>query len=476
MIPFVKIYHTNDSVVNFDLTPYLRSMQLAIGSEATKNSATIELINYQNALDGQGFTINDSNFTIYLDWQPITTQDPIMTATLTTIAMPTNNDGKSHYKLKVTDKTAMFLNKVWAFSYQADSLIEGQATNAPRIIKNVIGHLNNLDASTSDDLTTNNVATTKRDGSAFPTGISISKIWKPGYEWITELSQPEYTNEDRPYIFYVDANNDLHWQYPEQKPITELTSSVNTSTTTIPVNSTSGYPSFGFIAIEEEIIFYTSKTSTSFTNCTRGYKESDAATHAAGTQVSGLVLWPGRQDVYNLDVNSTEESTYNFIIYNAGPTPSGYDYLYYSLDPAQVGKKFRMKFVQWAGIAKDLTSRDMALTTFADGFPTAYPFTTSWGVIVSNDDDYQAEFILELQKRADAKARAYYVIGRQKFSGKVQMRGNTAYNINDTVTVYQPKYSRVDFMRVKDVKHQLNESSWITDLELEEDPGIINLE
>ena len=52
---------------------------------------------------------------------------------------------------------------------------------------------------------------------------------------------------------------------------TKLTSSINSSVTTISVSSTNGFPETnGYIQIGTEIIFYRTKTSTQFVDCVRG--------------------------------------------------------------------------------------------------------------------------------------------------------------------------------------------------------------
>jgi hypothetical protein len=75
----------------------------------------------------------------------------------------------------------MLLNKVWA-----ETIEEVTNFNAPDSIINIVGHLNDLDGKDESDshMTTNNVSTTKKDGTAFPRPVVISKIWKPGYEWL----------------------------------------------------------------------------------------------------------------------------------------------------------------------------------------------------------------------------------------------------------------------------------------------------
>jgi hypothetical protein len=68
---------------------------------------------------------------------------------------------------------------------------------------------------------------------------------------------------------------------------TALTGNItNVSTTPIPVTSTTGFESSGFIIIENEIIQYTGKTTTTFTGITRGVKSTTNVAHNTGAAVS----------------------------------------------------------------------------------------------------------------------------------------------------------------------------------------------
>jgi hypothetical protein len=68
---------------------------------------------------------------------------------------------------------------------------------------------------------------------------------------------------------------------------TNLSSSVGVADTTINVVSTSGFGGLGYIIIDNETIYYTSITSTSFTGCVRGSCNTFAATH----NNNELVTW-----------------------------------------------------------------------------------------------------------------------------------------------------------------------------------------
>ena len=66
---------------------------------------------------------------------------------------------------------------------------------------------------------------------------------------------------------------------------TDLTMTITSENTTIPVTSTSGYLSSDYIYIGSEQIYYTATDDSNFLSCTRGYGGSDAAPHAVGSMV-----------------------------------------------------------------------------------------------------------------------------------------------------------------------------------------------
>jgi hypothetical protein len=64
-----------------------------------------------------------------------------------------------------------------------------------------------------------------------------------------------------------------------------LSSTINSSVTTITVGSTTGFLVHGALYIDDELMYYTSKTSTQFTGITRGTSGTTAASHASGSLV-----------------------------------------------------------------------------------------------------------------------------------------------------------------------------------------------
>jgi len=79
-------------------------------------------------------------------------------------------------------------------------------------------------------------------------------------------------------------------KYPVVEVTTNLDGAIVTTTTTITVNSTSGFATTSTLTIGTEQISYVGKTDTTFTNCTRGANSSTAATHSDDAEVVWMVV------------------------------------------------------------------------------------------------------------------------------------------------------------------------------------------
>jgi len=66
---------------------------------------------------------------------------------------------------------------------------------------------------------------------------------------------------------------------------TTLSTTVNTTATTFTVSSTAGFLAHGKLQIENELVYYTGKNSTTFTGVTRGTSGTTAASHTGGAGV-----------------------------------------------------------------------------------------------------------------------------------------------------------------------------------------------
>ena len=81
---------------------------------------------------------------------------------------------------------------------------------------------------------------------------------------------------------------DLHVTQEDDVTANLLNGAINTSVTTITVDSTTGFSSTGTIYIESEQVTYTGVSSTTFTGCTRGANSTTAASHADDGRVAKL--------------------------------------------------------------------------------------------------------------------------------------------------------------------------------------------
>ena len=79
--------------------------------------------------------------------------------------------------------------------------------------------------------------------------------------------------------------------YDNTNQSTLLDGGINSSVTTVTVDSTSGFEDIGTILIGEEQITYTAKTATTFTTCTRGANSTTAAAHSDDATVTRANVW-----------------------------------------------------------------------------------------------------------------------------------------------------------------------------------------
>jgi hypothetical protein len=73
----------------------------------------------------------------------------------------------------------------------------------------------------------------------------------------------------------------------------QLNGSRTSGDTTIIVDSTTGFPASGVLAIGTELITYAAKTGTDFTGCVRGTNGTTAASHLDNAIVTNATLWTG---------------------------------------------------------------------------------------------------------------------------------------------------------------------------------------
>jgi len=216
MIPFYKIIWHKPDGGTVDLGRYCTkfTVKKAIQSKANIASFTLQLTPLTLAgtdfLDADGnlrFQM-DQQINVYLADEPIDTSNSahLLSALTITNVQPNLTADSVIVKIDAMDKTAHLLSKAGAKTYTG---------TAPEIIRDII---NQWAPEISAELDTNGgyIQTTPGGtASSFPTK-TYAYVYKPIFDAIDELSQPSYTSDDRPYIFWVDENNNFHWVYPDQ--------------------------------------------------------------------------------------------------------------------------------------------------------------------------------------------------------------------------------------------------------------------
>lgn len=86
------------------------------------------------------------------------------------------------------------------------------------------------------------------------------------------------------------AGTDANLYVAVNNKTTTLTSGIDAVVTSIPVASTTGFPSAGFVTVDLEIIAYTSVDATHFLGATRAADGSTATAHSTNAQVSHNIV------------------------------------------------------------------------------------------------------------------------------------------------------------------------------------------
>lgn len=363
-----------------------------------------------------------------------------------------HSQNKTSIKLSCADKTYILFNRLYAKNYLAS---DGLTT--PQVVQDVVrfscqnqfgefqgtgansGVWYDIDAKLDSE--GGYIETTRQDDSAFPT-TAISKVWKPVYEWIKDLSQIEKTNtaaeiaatdytQARAMIYWVDENNRFHWIYP-----------TDTVTDTITV----------------------------------------------GTDV-----------VISVKMTKKVFDSVNMIIFNAGTDVYGTGIWNYSVDTTSNIRTLKMRVVPMVDIAESLiladygndfnptTSRESGEGGKGAGYPipqfpldvnynlTACAFvpTTSYAAAanITNDSDYNSA----LRERAttEGKARAQAILSGlalARWQGTVELRGTLDHSPGDLIQFTDAEVGLLsENLRLMEVRHSIDKNGWFTSLSLEND-------
>jgi len=366
-----------------------------------------------------------------------------------------SHDGKhTQVKLVCADKTYILFNRVLAKSFLVS---EGLSTpeKVQKVVQlcsiaakdnaehnfNVNGAIYEIDAplKTRAEIAIGNGGiqsdrrTTYQDGdtgasSTFP-NKTISKIWKPAYEWIRDLSQVDNINTDdelsgtggekivygKPFIFWVDENQLFHW---------------------VEMDDT----------IDSEIIV-------------------------------------GQDEITNVKLTKKVFDAFNMLIYNCGTDMNGVGIIDYYFDETSNIKGLKMQYQPMTKISEQLKELDYTSDGVEaanrvnsglpkyDQYPSSYPLTTStWSNGATSDSNYNT--LLRDKAKADGRTKSKLILSgltNARWKGSFESYGQkyslgAVINLTDTsMGLYKQP------LRIMDIKHSINSSGWFTNLTIEQD-------
>lgn len=435
-VPFFKLVHYKEnSTFGKDLTTCV-DLRQSRGLEAKANTLNFQLKNTFG--DFNNFFSPMDTIKLWIDYAPLTdevilNQTPVIIGLVQEFTHTVDDNGRN-ISVKCMDRTLHFLNKLWA---------DYKENTAPNIIVDVI----NSTTDTGNETYTVDARTRTNGGrvvdtrtgtwkgvsvkdSAFDT-IQYGATFKTVYEWITDLSQPEYTHDDKPYIFYVDEHNSFHWFYPSgDNPdiLTDITTDV----------------------VIYDVSF--EKSVFDIVNCVI----FSAGTDLEGHGITGLYVSP--------------TATAQTLVMK-----------YYEW-PGDIAEKVKADELQ--AMAKN------AITYDAKGYPDNYTLynnahCNTWNDdTITDDTTYNDRFRLRCRygypdKSVDGLGRAAAAnltdqTSDLRWRGKIEVKGTKSFLTGDLMQVTYPAIGMTtQKLRLKDVTHHLSSAGWFTELEFEEDQKAI---
>jgi len=441
------------------------TIKIAQGSRGSSMDIILKNAWEEHVTDGVFRFGVDNIVKLYLKWA-IEGTDTIDTTASTDLVMSADiinieasgEEKKTTWILHCMDRTFIIMNKLIAKNYPL-----ADAMTAPTIIKEIInwscttgtGILSNT---LKADLTTGTWNTStgvfnrtgggyiqhiRPDNTAFP-AKAIAKVYKPVYEWIDDLSQPDMTNTateladdgtpicKRPFYFYIDEDNNCHWEYPHASatPSVEMT--------------------FGAVSAVG----------------------SDSDTH----YVKSFQLKKAVFDIINM------------VIYNAGKDLYGNGILDYFYDKTAKSSKLKPVYRPWVNIADDVIYREIfeentgsytednstpgALTYHGKRYTASYNITPHWTTTAVTDDselnDSLRAYCINL---GDDKANSLTQgKANPRWKGKITLRGEKR-TIGELIQFNSKDHGIVNAkVRIEQMQHTITKTGWDTILSVEEDP------
>lgn len=220
----------------------------------------------------------------------------------------------SKLTLTAAGVTAVGTNKIYAdYYYNYQEFTDQQVTDAITRAEQVVDHITN---------------------NHFCDGTDTTPNWS------------QHTDE------YHDGRGCFERDYfLKHYPIADLSTTVNGAITaddaTITVTSTQGFPSSGYILIEDDKIAYTGKTATTFTGCTSVSAHDDGTTvkgyvvESSTTESGGEISWDVLEEGTEFEL---DRSTGRLHIYAGGTYQYGRYYSDLNSPPDQVPHRVRVNY------------------------------------------------------------------------------------------------------------------------------------
>lgn len=370
---------------------------------------------------------------------------------------PKHIDKSTGISLKCADKTYVLFNRLVTYPFTGD-------TDTPRMIQKVIrlatmmqpneagGYLGtgedsennyyiqaNLNNDQEKGYITSVRRTIKENGSAnsdtaFPS-YNLSKVWKPAYEWINDLSQVGYTNNQtelntsgeyltygRPFIYWIDELNKFHWIYPSQD---EWRREITIGTDT---------------------------------------------------------------DVLSINISKKVFDVTNMVIFNAGKNMYDVGITGYLFDPTTDAKTLKMTYVPMEDIAKialqsDYNQLDENARDSGDWpqFPASYPtsYIPAWGSftydgdsygVVANDTEYNDSLVAYCRMKGKLNASSLIQgVANARWTGNIELLGQL-FSAGDLIKITDSAIGlNKELLRIMDVRHNFTKAGWFTTIEVEKD-------
>lgn len=389
--------------------------------------------------------------------------DLIMSADIIDIES-SGEENSTIWKLSCMDRTFLMLNRLWAKNYP-----QSESKTAPELIKEII----NVTTGTGKGIlgtdlkadfaeggwnTTTGIFTrtgggyiqnSRPDNSDFPS-VAITKVFKPVYEWINDLSQPDLTNTStelsetgsppapRPYYFFIDEDNNFHWEYPDNKT-----------------------PSYHF-----------TWGSTSAVS--------------PDTNIHYIKSFRLKKAVFDI---------INLVIFNSGDDFYGSGILDYFYDPTTRSPKLQPVYRPWIDIASSVIYREIfeenpgsytenngdadnppgTLVFQGKRYDASYPLTPHWSsTSVANDTELNNSLRnhCAFSDTSIGRTRARRLTQRKsnpRWKGKIVIRGGKL-TIGELIQFNSSDHGIINAkVRITDVQHNISKDGWDTTISVEED-------